>query len=1347
MTIDAVEDENFGDEEIGSNNMFKRGIEDAIKENRFITICEYAAFMNAIGALVPGFVIHSLPKLLFVNFHDSINATKQAIDFIKSHPSLPVSFDVNKGLGVLQEYLVRQETFAALQALDPEKSLFSDATWMRFRDCDLTEAAMSLAKAGRIEETHVLVHRHYGEVIGGLRALNLDPATGLVAIFRKLGDRETSLLIKFIESIFLPNIVDLGSLGDCLVQRARLIGESDPELSFMILSVLELVFFKTEDRFPLDEIKTHARLSQREELRGLTAPVVEILNILILAKKEFGIYPNESFSFSKLEADRGEVLRAAAVGILDSGELDMYLKFVGKFSIVDSDSVLREKIRGMKDDILNGYKRTCRSDYIEQEEIGMDEKFELMYTFLNLLKSHENRCECVYLVLTAVHSLNLLHDTKRFEEFAQIEIENGKTSESFESLEILKSYLAVLEVQKALVNFQEYSFIRDRPDFLMNRENVLFLVADLSAAGRLNTVKELAGVYPFYIDMEECALTTASSIIASLLFQKDFVADETELAELKNICVEYPQITDKIIEVILSEPVFDLSFTLIDCVQSVSSPSDLKLVEKLKLLRDDFGVSHSKQTFLEALSNWNCIGDFSSVFPPEETVEYFGKMERAKVLLLDHLEDKEDKREEDEIFLIGRSNDLFISHIVGLEEKIYCSVLKIGCDKLFRALREVVIPVHKVLVTTPRYRESQGESLWGETARKLSTSTDETILLGESVLQTCEELDEVFVIHLLKKKLIEIEKISDFSKLEVIFRLDEFLSSFVFPVNPSSSEVLLPPISGSTRCIATGQLAKRANWGKKLESFSIPFCRETLFSSIDNKANVKKILNEVFPQLVVKSGFDLQILREFAEDFGKPFDSILVKTLELSFTCGSSLEAKNRVLDAFFGDSISEKIFTYVLPSLKLNSDISFLSEKMFYRFQNAEWKRVSEISLIVSDVGAETSSLICGTKEERYRIIKELLTRAILKEEAEKTRKCLHLARLVLNSKSSLCNIISEIISRIINCPDLIISPSNPAESLIISIRECWEVDEIAKEKLFNDLLKAVPLSESLLKLANFFHQLVSDSDLKLLKTRLVLSNFDLLEKVERNIIENKSTSSIKKVIEYLFDNAESIPRIDELIPQLVPIHEELVAMEDIRIDIAKRWIEKSVISYDEENDLMELKIVKKITALLVPVKNHPERIIQMILKQFFSPKLALLNRLSCFYILFSLFSKTQILAVYNNPVEDLVEIQKNLLYLHLLSERNKVLKPLDYKDFVALDKCLVVRNLVHSGNPDMLLLACSVVVDFAITDYELIEKLEEKLKLVLGKEGLAKFRSMKTCMMRNGTWFRVACDEKLQS
>jgi len=45
-----------GEDELGSDNLMRRSIEDAIVNERQITLGEYNTFMTSIGGLVPGYV-------------------------------------------------------------------------------------------------------------------------------------------------------------------------------------------------------------------------------------------------------------------------------------------------------------------------------------------------------------------------------------------------------------------------------------------------------------------------------------------------------------------------------------------------------------------------------------------------------------------------------------------------------------------------------------------------------------------------------------------------------------------------------------------------------------------------------------------------------------------------------------------------------------------------------------------------------------------------------------------------------------------------------------------------------------------------------------------------------------------------------------------------------------------------------------------------------------------------------------------------------------------------------------------------------------------------------------------
>ena len=619
--------ENFIDDEIGENNMFKRGIEDAIADNRPIAFSEFTAFMSAIGPLVPGFVTQSIPKILFANFGDGIKATKQAIEFIKSHPSLPVAFDIKRGISTLQDHLIRQETFSVLQQILPESELFCDKSWPKFRTADLCEAAVDLAKAGWIHPLHVLMRRHSIEVLEGLKARNLDLVSGIVSQCPIVVDTEPQL-IRFVEDEVIPNLVDLTSLALSLTGRARILGESDPEIAVSLLKSLGSSPRKAVS--PLEYIKQCVRESEKEEVDAITRPVFEILDILISAKRDFGIDFDEHFNYKRLEEGRADVLEAAADGLLEKGlsgrEFDEFLSFCEKFNVETSDEIISRKIKHEKDQMMKSYKRMRSAEQAEDEQADSTTSTESVLSFLSILKNSATRCDCLYVVLTAVHSLNLPQaETEQLESLARDEVNN--ISSQSEEKEILKSYMGVLHVHKALARFEQYSFISERSDYLMNRDNVLSVVADLSAAGELETVELLAKVFPFYVNLEESALIRAAAVSWAFIFG---AGDLEEISDLRNILLKFPSIHEKLVHLVLSEPVHGRALDLLDLL--VPLP-DSREVAQLSLLYRDFNLSVSREALQGRLQSgdFGVIDTFSDLIG-HESIEKVARLERARLL-------------------------------------------------------------------------------------------------------------------------------------------------------------------------------------------------------------------------------------------------------------------------------------------------------------------------------------------------------------------------------------------------------------------------------------------------------------------------------------------------------------------------------------------------------------------------------------------------------------------------------------------------------------------------------------------------------------------------------------------
>ena len=1314
----SLEPENFNDEEIGSNNIFKRGIEDAIAEARPISCTEYSAFMQAIGPLVPGFVVHSIPKLHFVNFSDSVKATGQAIEFIKSHPSLPISFDTKKGVHALHSYLMRQETFVALQ----EKC--SGTTWSNFRSANLSEIAVRLAEEGNIDALHILVHRHCGEVVDGLKARNSDLVSGLVSVCPPVIENE-GVMIRFIESVIMPNLIELTGLAECLSKRARIIGESHPELALLLLNSLESSP-KSSEEFPLAIIKRYIRESERGEIEAITAPVLEILNILIRANREFGIPVSERFSFCGIETRRVQVLEEAAVNILESdlafGKIDQYLKFVSAFDGIDSDKLVGEKIGTVKLSMVNGYKRVrcsiSESPVLQESEKAQDDSttssLETLLILLSVLQSPASRCDCMYSLLTAVHSLNLARDqTNRFEALALEEIAKTEGGESFE---ILKSYMAVCEVQRILAQFDQYSFIKDRPDFLMNRENVLSVIADLSSGGFLDTVELLSNFFPYTVDMDDCALTRASTLAWSYL--SDHEMKDESFSEMTNLLSKYPKLCDQVVKMILSEPVSEASFTLIDSFST--SPYLRRDIERLKVLFRDFGLSLTRDSLLEQIDagEWSRIEDFSCRVP--ECVESAGKFERAKVVfdLIDYSTTNLSELEG----LWKKS--VCKSQLVGLLEKL--DPYAIPSEKLAETVLDILLPLQRKIAST---HEESLNSVWAQTSLSLGSATEEDSNM-------CAQTDEILLIHLSTKKLID-KNAMDYSSLQVVFGIEEFVSSFSFPAVRHSADFEREVVSSRYDEKSHNIKRKMAEWGAIFESFGILLDRDLLLSAPEDKNKRKKILNEYFPSLVVKSNFDMDILKKFGSDFGKSFDDILVKALEISFSTNSEAP-RDSMLQLLFKDENAEliaKLYTFVVPSLRKNSDFSYLSKKVVDRFPTSpEWLRLSKICALVERLGNEIpiAGLLGKTP---IRFVSESLLKSI-KIDPDHTNWSIELFRLVSDPKS-LFDSVTEIASSF----PLVVSEIN-VDAFLFAVKECLEKD--SADLVLRRLLQAMPLSDSLLQVAFFFKEAysgISDSDLKSLQTRLIMKKHNLLQHHEL---------PPKKLIEFIAYNLEHIPQGGHIIKDLAHLHSFEIGL--LQKEIAKKWIVEGFGDWltclgpeNCETDTPILptsgvKLVRKLSLILNLSKPCNPDLIPVLLKLYFSSKVLLVNKLCCFYVMFSMFGKTAIISVYNNSISDLVEIQKNITYITLLSERNRVLKPMEYKEFVALDKSLLVRNLLHTENIEILLIATQIIADYGILDFELIEKIEERLKVFLGKAAVAIFNDMKENLTQNGTRYHVS-------
>jgi hypothetical protein len=365
-------------------------------------------------------------------------------------------------------------------------------------------------------------------------------------------------------------------------------------------------------------------------------------------------------------------------------------------------------------------------------------------------------------------------------------------------------------------------------------------------------------------------------------------------------------------------------------------------------------------------------------------------------------------------------------------------------------------------------------------------------------------------------------------------------------------------------------------------------------------------------------------------------------------------------------------------------------------------WQRAKQIIAGVDAIPSLNASegilreLLNGSSDKGKQTILEMLTKE-LKTPATGTddefKAMLRLGKFVLDQELQERYVV-DTVKRIQAFPDVTFETC--VQRLVELITELAS-QELAFKSL-KQLLQSVPLSVELLTLARVFKERfngVSDADMKLLENRLVLKKYDVPENRMK-----EANFSLKKMVEIIYSNAEICN--ENLVEELVAINN--ADGEKLRVELVKRWLTEDGKDIDSST----------VVAVLQPVTGA-QGIIPMLLKIYFNPKIELGKRIACFDVLFLLYPKQAVLAVYNNAINDLVEIQKNLTYLFLLSQRNKIIKPMEYKDFVTLDKALVVKTLLGTSNWDLIALAADIVIDYAICDFQLGEKLQERVKMVV--------------------------------
>ena len=1372
---------------VDSSNMENNGQEflsNAIRNSTALSFAEFSVHQESVCATSPEFLVKTIPRLIFRDIYDSINATKSAIDLIKFHPSLPVSFDVNGSIGTLLDYLHKQETFLTLVKMD--SVVFRVDDWNSFREDTLTESASKLAARGHIEQLSTVLKRHVTEIWN-----NCNPVTDLIAVC-PFDSRTEGGFISMIKECVIPNVYGLSDLAQVLVTRARQAGiTAEPEVGLALLSVLDdhSVVNRELERTPLESIREVVRYSETPEVHEIVEGVRSVLQVLVSAKSEFGIPVNggNSMSFEALEHGREGCLERVASDILIvTGNMDQFSHFCDRFN-VNKDKLLANQLIAVKEQVLCNYKRARVSmdtdDAAEEDTsntVSTESLLEVMYSLISEIRDRDLKMDCMYSALTAVHSLNVSGaDSDRFEELARTLV-----AESPDTMSLLSLYLSVTSVQKLLVGFPQFEFIKQRPDFLMKQDNVMAVAAELASMGELSTVEALSSLFP-YISIDEMRLVRLSCQYFEL--RSEFIADHISgiLDVLGSGCSDF--VLERFLNVVLSEQFGEAELHLTDAVLGHMAdripPHQVSAIKKLRLLWTDFGRSECGQTI--ASSEWESVETFTNMLGVMTDLVNQAKLERARVVFSLQGEKTDPENESEVKKLISEVQSVNLrtvsrGSLIELLNKANETLLSMDDKDLLISslIEEVVMPLQSLLLVCQGNSEWSivSPNEWTESASSLCPSLGEVLgvpvsEIPRTVARAIESRpygpsDELMILNSISSHTMEVDpsKISEFDRMEKVVRLHAFTQSV-------GMRDLVPDIVRMSDrsendmgegIIQTGQsvLANRAMWGSVLESFSIAFSRDALLNSIDTtdsaqKKNLKQILNDCFPSLVTKSGFDVQLAKRFGKDFGRSEMDVLIKVLEIVLVTSSEWKEKSKctlieLLNLGRDKEVIEKLATFILPAIQRDDQIRWLVSTI-----NAHspivWQREDHIIATIDELGLSDGAVKdCLNVSTGPKIAIDVLTKQLSSPSALET--AMRLARLVADEQT-LVRFVTETVKKISAYPDLVQQVDMGA--LISIVEAILGNSEDGAGRAFKSLLQALPLSGQQLQLGRHFsehYKGISEADLRLLENRLVLKKYNVPSTVETKMKE--FNFSLKRLIEFIFFNHKFVDRHEELVQELIALNQ--VDSVKVRIDIAKKWIQDGYDGLTEIGGLKNsdnkevhaylsqegLELVDRVVAVLTPIASEkPELISTLLLKLYFAQNVSLTNKLCCFDIVLRLVPKKSVMDVYHNSLSDLVEIQKNLAHLHLLSERNRVIKPMEYKDFATLNKLLVCKNLLNAGKAEYVVLASMIMADYVLSDFQVIEKLEERIKVHFsGMNASRLLKQFQTRMENSGVWYKVS-------
>ncbi len=1155
---------------------------------------------------------------------------------------------------------------------------------------------IELAKVGRVDSVRVLLERHYTEL-----CKSLETSTFVEPIFNhfpSLSLENEAALISLVTDCVVPKASELSELADFCIIRARSISDQDPRLAMDWLNVtLNPRTDSASLNSPLDTIRSLVHSAERYDIDSKISPLLSIVQTLVTLVQDFNIqYPR--VSLAGLETDMTTSLTTLATDLITNiDSIELFESFVSKFDSIDRDAVILDRIKVLKNLLKESSRFDEESDVspkrLRGDHSSINSLFDQIVFLLSRLHDFERLSEGIYETMIAVNANRFITAEQSDQYFASLSNLSPPSNSGYYS-QLLGSYMAVQSVTASLIEFEDFQQVRDRPDFLMSQSNITMIVNKLCCEiGAVDKAISLGSVFP-YIRQEDCWMLR----LASLYFANEI---RDKIDEIFNSSIEDPK----------TRSIVARDFASMILNHEHRSISDMEMINRIVVpfIEDEILLCRFFQIFFlqsefqlvvnlnEIPSKFESLADFIDLMDNPNSIENRCKLERAKILfnLDSDLRELESKKRTLNLPVFRSANDVN-------------EFLETQCDRFLRqseipdlsdVCQRVLIPSIKAAAVVNRCDEVMGAFGWS------ASFVDD----AGSVLSNPENLDVHFdfeddcgdaVLVLANTGERACNKIS---KLE--FLVADIREAGIDVIDQGDGTMMdVAPIITSDNVSRNRRFAIMSEWLSLFVSLGLEnqFDRDEFFRACENdKLAIKNILKIFLPKLIIKSNYDLKMCLDFLAVIGKTDSGALadllitymLTMLETESIVGMKLRRSvEELLRLGTSKEFVDRVMGFVVPRLvrdeaKLGQFISIVLE-----YQNDE--EFEKIKIILEKI-EKINSLVDNQLLRFERLVQD--SEKILIDWLSGNAGCVEIVTETISLAKVLevdKKIILKVLEKIVNFTQLtIMSGSVPISTVLILLENLGETE---REIVGKELVSKLPLSAQQLEVVEYFanSSWVSLDDVLLLRNRLVLREYKLEELEDVLVQEN----GVKKVIERIFT--------DELLRKDLCVAVRLGEMNKVnwdkfKLDACRRWLN---VHDDAIVDLVRCGGLSD---------QCEEKLVTMLLRVFFSPDEKPRVKVSCFTVLMRGFRLSVVKRVYGKRTDDLIDIEKNLMYMNLLVGR-KIIKSDDigYKEFHQLNKAQIAKGLIKNANKlDLLRIASWIMLDFGIQDFEITNSLKARL------------------------------------